>query len=931
MNTANPTNLLQVEAPRRVPGILLWLSTTALISCSLIAASAYLYSEFTVGVSEYRRHLNDGAYRAQLVLDQREALLRALAATAVHADKHGAQQLQLDRQGPALQALDLPATSDDVSWQLAVTPRMLGGLALADAQLIHTAVAPLRSHVLVVSAAGGMSWVELPQDHIPAAIDSMPLPDHEHRPVTWLHQPGGDASLLAVYAPVDRNNASSGWVGLQLANLQQALQLPELTGINYALLDSHGGVVLRSDHAPAYLDGMQEDHFGLRREQHVPHDIVLSKSIGSGGLRVVYSVPVRQLLDGARGTVLRTLAMELAFVVLVLSAALAAQRLFLAPAQRQHQALLDSVELNRTLIATAPVGLALVNNRDGSVLRQNDLARHWMQHDPGWLERLVVQAGGTCHANVDLDDKRHVQVTSVPLLYRGQQVSLCVVSDITLQKQTEASLVAARTMAERASHAKTEFLATMSHEIRTPLYGLTGTLELLAAAGGDARQRRYHDLLRRSATALVRTVNDSLDLSRIESGHMVLQPGPFCLITLVDETIASFVARAEGKGLRLYAVADIPPIGDVVGDAQHIRQILANLISNAIKFTDAGQVALRVKAFTRADGCLQVIFQVCDTGSGVPADAINHLFDPYYRAGDALSRKVPGTGLGLAISNRLALLMGGSLQAVSQPGLGMRVSLELALAKAEDDSAGAHRYPRLQHKPVYVAGLLPEVVANLCRWLSRWGALAVPCTGAMQQMDADAVLLHAWPPAAELPVWSGREVVLRPATTSLHVDGDDAVVSAPAHAMLEIGMAVQRAQLDQVASPVVKVADAPLALRVMVVDDSPINQLIVKAQLDVLGCEVVLADGGQRALQWVDLDGFDAILTDLNMPSMSGYDLTEALRDRGYRGLILGTSADALPDTQGKWWSAGMDAMLVRPLSLSTLREHLRAAQRPEV
>ena len=526
-----------------------------------------------------------------------------------------------------------------------------------------------------------------------------------------------------------------------------------------------------------------------------------------------------------------------------------------------------------------------------------------------------------------------MQITAVPLVYRGVDVSLCVVSDVTLQKQTETSLVAARQMAEAASQAKTQFLATMSHEIRTPLYGITGTLELLAAAGCTAQQKRYIDLLHRSAATLVRTVNDSLDLSRIESGQMEVRPSEFCLISLIDETIASFVARAESKGLRLYSVVDIAAAGPVVGDPQYIRQILANLVSNAIKFTDSGQVVLRVTASVRSDARLQVTFQVSDTGPGIEPEAINHLFEPYYRAGDALSRNIPGTGLGLAISHRLAQLMDGSLHVFSQPGLGTRVSLELALCRTEGESIGQHLYPKLQRLPVYVAGQLPEVVSNLCRWLTHWGALAVPCTGAMQQMDAGAVLLHAWPPAPDTPAWHGRQVFLRPAATSLDTVATDGVVSAPAHALLDIGWALYKAQQGHAAAAHDAGDSASLAaleLRVMVVDDSPINQLIVKAQLDMLGCEVALADGGEHALQRTDLHDFDAILTDLNMPGMSGYALAEALRNQGYRGLILGTSADALPDTCGMWWSAGMDAMLLKPLFLSTLREHLRVMRRSE-
>ncbi|MCL7715562.1 ATP-binding protein [Stenotrophomonas mori] len=932
MHTAHPSKKLQAETPPRMPGILLWLAAAALIACSLMAASAYVYTVLTVGVSEYRRHLNDGAYKAQLYLDQREALLRAIAATSVRGDGLETHPAHAGHDDPQLQPLSLPEPQGTPPWQLAVTRRMLSGLALADVRLIHTTVAPLRSHVLEFDADGAPHWRELPAARIPPAIASMPLPDHERRPITWLRQPGSEAPLLAVYAPMDRRNAGNGWIGLELEALRHRLCLPDMPDVGYILLDSQGSVVLRSAQAPAHLAGLQDDYFGLRNTGRLPHDIALSKGIGSGGLRVVYSVPVRRLLADVRGTLLRTALLELGFIVLVLVAAQAARRLFLVPAQRQHQALLESVELNRTLIATAPVGLAVVDNDDGMVLRENALARRWMDHDDQWRARLARRESAPAHADIDLDDGHHVQVTAVPLAYRGLDVSLCVVSDVTARKQTEASLVAARRMAERASQAKTRFLATMSHEIRTPLYGITGTLELLEAIGGDERQKHYLDLLHRAAAALVRTVDDSLDLSRIESGHMELETSEFCLLSLVDETIAAFAARAESKGLLLYAVADLAPGGSVIGDPRHIRQILGNLVGNAIKFTDAGQVVVRVKAVEHADGRPRFRFHVSDTGPGIEPESLAHLFEPYYRAGSTLSRNVPGTGLGLAISNRLARLMDGTLQVVSQPGIGTRVSLELPLQRGQGNAALRGLYPPLLRRPVYVAGLLPEVVDNLCRWLSHWGALAVPCSGPRQRLEPGSVLLHAWPPARELPAWNGRQVVARPASSGREPEVAGTALSAPAHALLGIGWAVHRAQQERSAAAGDAAASLgpPLRLQVMVVDDSPINQSIVKAQLALLGCTATLADSGADALRHSGLQEFDAVLTDLNMPSMSGYALARTLRAQGYRGLILGTSADALQDTCGRWRAAGMDAMLVKPLFLSTLRGYLQALQRSE-
>lgn len=912
--------------PSRTADALLRLFATTLIACSLLSALTFLYAVLSNSLAEHRRHLNDGAYKAQLFLDQRESLLRAIAATSVPDEEITVREP--GGSGPHLSPIPLPGVdANGSSWQLAITPRMLRGIELAHARLVHTAISPLQAHVLIDPSGDSPHWEKLPASGIPAGLQFMPLPGAHHRPIMWLHQPGSNEGRLAVYAPVDRRDIQSGWISLELSDLRHALLLPLLPESAYTLLDGRGGIVLQSSNAPRNLAGLNDDFFGFRYEGWFPHDIVLSRAIGTGGLRIAYSIPTSQLLAEARGTIALTVAVEAAFAGLTLLGLHTARRRFIVPAAEQHAALLDSVELNRSLIATAPVGLAVVSHDTSTILLGNRLARSWMQHDHSWRDRMATE-DQIVHSGADLDDGRHLQVTAVPLPYRGQRVSLLVATDMTAQKQTEASLITARRVAESASHAKARSLAIMSHEIRTPLYGITGTLDLLSSATTPAQHAYYIDLLHRSSAALVRTVNDSLDLSKIESGHMELESSDFCLLNLIDELISAFAARAESKGLHLYSLADIPSSGSVLGDPRRIRQILGNLVSNAIKFTETGSVVLRVRAFKHLGDRMQIIFQVNDTGAGIEAESIDRLFEPYFRAGSALTRNVPGTGLGLAISNHLAQLMGGSLQVVSRPGQGSSISLQVSLPLGSGSPDGPAP-PRLKRTPVFVSGAIPEMVTNLCRWLNRWGAVAQPWHANVHDSGNESVLLQAWPTAPEHPLWRGPKVMARPAGSGVHGVLGDHVITAPAHALLGIGWAVQEAQSNRRPKPAVRRTSAtpvPFGLDAMVVDDNPINQLIMKTHLEAIGCRVILADDGPQALQLASQASFDVIITDLNMPEMSGYALAQALRETGYRGQILGTSVDASSVAGEEWKAAGMDALLIKPIFLSTLREQMSSA-----
>lgn len=904
---------------RRFPSVLLGALVLILILCALLGAGAYLYASATHLISEYRRHLNSAADRAQLYFDQREVLLRAIAATAVRPD-----EVSLTPGAQTLQPVAAPGTHAEDRHELLLTRRHWAALRRTGT-LIYSQLHPARSYRLA-QAGNTQAW----QAQGPALALRLGIintdPQARQATVIWLRQPESPDPRLVAYTPIDRTDREGGWLGLELKDIDSILALsPPPPGTEYILFNIRGQAVLYSSAPPVLseLRWMQEDYFGFDGGR-LPRHIILSKSIGSGGLRVLYTMPTSQLLrDGRSALITASLALAVFTTAVLLGACLIRRRLLL-PARRQQETLLDNVSLNRKLVAMAPVGLALVNAQGDLIFQKNSQAQAWMDGDDQWRTRLPKPQEHHASHDVLLKDGRTVRVHAITLGYRGDRAALCSIIDLTTEKAKETALSQARQLAENANMAKTQFLTTMSHEIRTPLYGILGTLELISLSGTGKQHVPYMDTLRRSAETLFHVVGKSLDLSRIEAGHVALEPCEFRPQEQIDEVIAAFAATAQNKGLLLYSVMPVQALAPVIGDPLKIRQILSNLVSNAIKFTLSGHVVLRLHMALQPGNHVALRFQVTDSGQGISAEALPNLFVPYFRQNSNAAEPV-GTGLGLPICQRLANLMDGSLAVISEPGLGTSVSFKVALPLASPEMDVPTPPRPLAFQPVYVAGDIPEIIITVCKWLRHWGAYALPYDG--QPAQEGAILLQTWPSqAGSAHAWTGRQVLVLPSSQTAHQEaGRPDCFYAASTAMGDIARAVRQAQSPDT-TPDKTVCPRTRRVRkqrVLVVDDNPVNRQILEDQLALLGCTTHLEARGESALSLVDKDDFDVVLTDLLMPGMDGYALARALRARGYRGRVIGITANAILDKDQEWSAAGMDALLIKPLLMATLRDSL--------
>ena len=545
-------------------------------------------------------------------------------------------------------------------------------------------------------------------------------------------------------------------------------------------------------------------------------------------------------------------------------------------------------------------------------------------------------------------------VATTALIGAGRQVG----TDAEVAART-AELREARHAAEQANRAKSFFLATMSHEIRTPMNGVLGMLDVLEHSDLGANQRDPIRTMRSSATTLLTLIDDILDYSKVEAGRVDLEHAPFGLTELVEESCASHAAVARSRGVALRVFVDPNRVDRVVGDATRLRQVLDNLVANAVKFSvvrrdQAGVVTVRVES--AAADPTRVIFSVEDDGIGIEEEVQARLFTPFVQAEASTTRRFGGTGLGLAISKRLVDLMGGTIAVSSRPGEGSRFTVTLPLETAPHEPSGPTAFDLSGLRCFLVDD--GEVFADALHVYLRHAGAIVRRIAAADRALADATTPGDAPvvivvlgetafrrlPRSPRPgnvhfVRIGRGNRRRPrvlAADAVMIDADalgrrpflHAVAVAARRASPEVfdENVVQGPPPSMVAPSVVQARAANRLI--LVAEDDEVSREVIVRQLALLGYAAEVVTDGATALAHWRRGGYALVITDVHMPDMDGYELTAEIRRHETaerRVPIIALTANALRGESERARAAGMDAYLTKPVPIGALREALRA------
>ena len=742
----------------------------------------------------------------------------------------------------------------------------------------------------------------------------------------WISEgPRPGVGYFYALTPVYLANRLQALLGVEQTIRMENFFLPGTLPMGVTILDENGHTLISLTGPESKIKGdprwMQErSWFGYTEGFR---ELVLKKNLPPSSLSIVYSVPVDKVLERIRMLILNAILLNvLAGAALFTLARMYERRIFI-PAESDALRLEEHEQFNRKIVASAPVGICILRTADGVNILSNELAHTYLNmltHEDRQRLTQIICGQQVNFVDVLTSNNTNLQISFVHSRYRNENVAICVLVDVSSRVKMEESLQEMAQAAEQASQSKSMFLATVSHELRTPLYGIIGNLDLLQTKELPKGVDRLVTAMNNSSSLLLKIISDILDFSKIESEQLKIEPREFSPREVMNHITANYLPLVVRKQLGLYCFIEPDVPLTLHGDPMRLQQVISNLLSNAIKFTDTGCIVLHV----RADGDYLSI-RVRDTGVGIPAKEVVRLFDPFFQVGTGVQRNFQGTGLGLAICEKLISMMDGDISVDSEPGMGSQFTVRIPLYGAQ--------YPQKKG----VEGLsgkrcwLAVRNASLCQFLEnslqRSGIVVTTYEG--QEPTPEDVLITDEVVSKK---WQGRAVVTfcrRHIGIPLEKAPGEWVHSVAAPH--ELPALLARIYLIEMESddPANALPSTDKAvsdnddMMILVVDDHPINRRLLADQLGSLGYQCKTANDGVDALNVLSKNHIDIVLSDVNMPNMDGYRLTQRIRQLGLTLPVIGVTANALAEEKQRCLESGMDSCLSKPVTLDVIKQTL--------
>lgn len=752
--------------------------------------------------------------------------------------------------------------------------------------------------------------------------------DERSNNVYWMSQgPRPGIGYFYALTPVYLGNRLQALLGTEQSIRMENFFTPGTLPMGVTILDENGHTLLS---LTGQENGITADPRWLQERSWFGYtsgfrELILKKTLPPSSLSVVYSVPVDVVLERIRMLILNAVLLNVLVGVALFTLARLYERRIFIPAENDAQRLEEHEQFNRKIVASAPVGICILRTHDGTNILSNELAHNYLNmltHEDRQRLTQIICGQQVNFVDVLTSNNTNLQISFVHSRYRNENVAICVLVDVSARVKMEESLQEMAQAAEQASQSKSMFLATVSHELRTPLYGIIGNLDLLQTKELPKGVDRLVTAMNNSSSLLLKIISDILDFSKIESEQLKIEPREFSPREVMSHITANYLPLVVRKQLGLYCFIEPDVPLAINGDPMRLQQVISNLLSNAIKFTDMGCIVLHVQCDME-----YLSIRVRDTGVGIPGKEVVRLFDPFFQVGTGVQRNFQGTGLGLAICEKLVNMMDGDIAVDTEPGMGsqftIRIPLYSAVPTAQADVDG------LAETCCWLAvrnAWLSEYLHNLLEW----NGIQVKQYDGHELGNQDTLITDD-----ELPQpWTGRAAII---FSRRHIGiplerapGEWLHSVASPHDLLALLGRIYRVQVIEPQAANALTSDSGEMennedMMILVVDDHPINRRLLADQLGSLGYQCKTANDGVDALNVLSKNPIDIVLSDVNMPNMDGYRLTQRIRQLGLTLPVIGVTANALAEEKQRCLESGMDSCLSKPVTLDVLKQTLAA------